>query len=465
MSSTAPALRPRSSAVHVWASVLAGTARLGRNITQSHDPFGADSVAATTFAGRSIVAEAGKGHRPRSASPWRGCRSQGRLRHDGAPFARDHCVRVGIGARCRGGAPSDRDASRGSVRDSARQLGGGAAEQRRTPAASCRTRSWPASLPTSTRCTPWPGSTWRRHRSSWRAPNFGDRYYSFQIGYADTECDLCPGLRTHGPQLPPLFLHGPAYRGPVPEAMLPVASRTRYLMIAGRILVATRGPRRRRRGAPAAGADHAAHAAPVGVRSRRPQPGPRPASAAHHRRRRRPGPCVPSPTRRRPRRRGCHPCRARPRHLVLAARAARRPERSTRRRSARPIGPTVIAGLRDGEAMPSRRRSGISASAGNGWSVNLRGSRFGDDYLLRAAVAKNQIYVVPAEEAVYPVTRVDGNGDRLDGRNRYRLVLDSPPPADAFWSLTVYGTPGPLDRQPVGPLCDRRPDAWSRPRR
>jgi hypothetical protein len=35
-------------------------------------------------------------------------------------------------------------------------------------------------------------------------PDFGDRYYTFQIGYADTECDTCPGRRTHGSQLPRL---------------------------------------------------------------------------------------------------------------------------------------------------------------------------------------------------------------------------------------------------------------------
>ena len=90
--------------------------------------------------------------------------------------------------------------------------------------------------------------------------------------------------------------------------------------------------------------------------------------------------------------------------------------------------------------------------------MNLQGSRFGDNYLLRAAVAKNQIYVVPADEAVYPVARIDGNGRPPDGRNRYRLVLD-PPPADAFWSLTVYGTPGPLVANPLNryAIGDRTP--------
>jgi hypothetical protein len=102
----------------------------------------------------------------------------------------------------------------------------------------------------------------------------------------------------------------------------------------------------------------------------------------------------------------------------------------------------IVAGLRDGEALVEEKIGSLGHGA-NGWSVNLQGSRFGDDYLLRAAVAKNQIYVVPADEAVYPVARIDGNGDRLDGRHRYRLRLE-PPPSDSFWSLTAYGTPGPL---------------------
>ena len=102
-----------------------------------------------------------------------------------------------------------------------------------------------------------------------------------------------------------------------------------------------------------------------------------------------------------------------------------------------------MAGLRDGEALVDEKIGRLGAAA-NGWSINLNGPRFGDDYLLRAAVAKNQVYVVPAVEAVYPVATVDGAGERLDGRRAYGLTLTSKPPAQAFWSLTVYGTPGPL---------------------
>ena len=272
-------------------------------------------------------------------------------------------------------------------------------------------------------------------------PNFGDRYYAFQIGYADTECDLCPGLRTHGPQLPPLFIHGPTYNGGVPEGMLAVASRTRYLMIAGRILVQPEDPddvivarrlqqkiklrtlRRWESGESGANPVSSQHLLPsaddVGdpdllfldqlgcvLREGVVAPAERELVASF------------SPL-------GLEPGRGFDANAITEANRV-----------------DVVAGLRDGEALIEEKIGSLGRGA-NGWSVNLQGSRFGDDYLLRAAVAKNQIYVVPADEAVYPVARIDGSGNRLNGRNRYRLVLE-PPPTDAFWSLTVYGTPGPL---------------------
>jgi hypothetical protein len=272
-------------------------------------------------------------------------------------------------------------------------------------------------------------------------PDFGDRYYSFQIGYANTECELCPGQRTHGPQLPPLFIHGPTYVGAVPDGMLPVASPTRYLMIAARILVLPENPddlmavRRlqqqiRLRSLP---------------RWERGETGANPVSAQ----RPLPGPAdVGDPDLLFLHQLGC-----------VLGEGVVSPEEHDLVESFRPLGLRpgggfdadtiteterieIVAGLRDGDALVEEKIGSLGHGA-NGWSVNLQGSQFGDDYLLRAAVAKNQIYVVPADEAVYPVARIDGNGDPLDGRHRYRLLLE-PPPTDSFWSLTVYGTPGPL---------------------
>ncbi len=80
----------------------------------------------------------------------------------------------------------------------------------------------------------------------------------------------------------------------------------------------------------------------------------------------------------------------------------------------------------------------------NGWRV---GSPFGDrdfykgDWLLRAAAAKGGIYGNDAEEAMYPMTRTDSNGQILDGsRHRYTITFPAGqlPPVNAFWSVTMY---------------------------
>lgn len=80
----------------------------------------------------------------------------------------------------------------------------------------------------------------------------------------------------------------------------------------------------------------------------------------------------------------------------------------------------------------------------NGWKV---GSLFGDstfykgDWLKRAAAAKGGIYGNDAVEAVYPMTRMDTNGDPLDGsKHNYTLTFPAGhlPPVNAFWSVTMY---------------------------
>jgi len=87
------------------------------------------------------------------------------------------------------------------------------------------------------------------------------------------------------------------------------------------------------------------------------------------------------------------------------------------------------------------------ASAGkaiNGWRVS---SAFGDsafyngDWLKRAVGAKAGIYGNDAVEATYPITRIDSDGQTLDGsKNNYTLTFPAGqlPPVNAFWSLTMY---------------------------
>jgi hypothetical protein len=80
----------------------------------------------------------------------------------------------------------------------------------------------------------------------------------------------------------------------------------------------------------------------------------------------------------------------------------------------------------------------------NGWKI---GSLFGNesfykgDWLMRAAAAKGGIYGNNADEAVYPMTRKDADGQTLDGsKHSYTLTFAAGqlPPVNAFWSVTMY---------------------------
>jgi hypothetical protein len=74
----------------------------------------------------------------------------------------------------------------------------------------------------------------------------------------------------------------------------------------------------------------------------------------------------------------------------------------------------------------------------NGWDMTLDMGRFGTKYALRAA---NTLFAVggnPAEDALYPMSRVDATGQKLDGAHRYRMAFPAAPPVDAFWSLYIY---------------------------
>jgi hypothetical protein len=61
------------------------------------------------------------------------------------------------------------------------------------------------------------------------------------------------------------------------------------------------------------------------------------------------------------------------------------------------------------------------------------------------------------EDAVYPTAFVDGEGKPLSGANKYVAHFDKGkmPPADAFWSITMYDqdgfqVPNPIDRFAIG---------------
>jgi hypothetical protein len=81
-------------------------------------------------------------------------------------------------------------------------------------------------------------------------------------------------------------------------------------------------------------------------------------------------------------------------------------------------------------------------------------------YATRAAAARGGLYGNHGYEAVYEGVYTDADGEQLNGSRRYELRLESMPPVDAFWSLTMYDVPkfllvaNPIDRYSIG---DRTP--------
>jgi hypothetical protein len=78
----------------------------------------------------------------------------------------------------------------------------------------------------------------------------------------------------------------------------------------------------------------------------------------------------------------------------------------------------------------------------DGWLYFTKGvGNFGTDYLLRGMANLLGPGWNRPQDAVYPLTQKDGNGDGYDGaKHNYVIHFEKGklPPADAFWSLTMY---------------------------
>jgi hypothetical protein len=93
--------------------------------------------------------------------------------------------------------------------------------------------------------------------------------------------------------------------------------------------------------------------------------------------------------------------------------------------------------------------------AGEVTSGDVLGSRqsLKNNYLYRMHGAVAGIWGNIKEEAIYPGWYIDSLGEKLNGRNRYRLRFapGQLPPVNAFWSLTMYGLPSHLlVNNPIG---------------
>lgn len=94
----------------------------------------------------------------------------------------------------------------------------------------------------------------------------------------------------------------------------------------------------------------------------------------------------------------------------------------------------------------------------NGWgAIGSTVGVYGNDYLARAFVGFAGLGALPPEEAIYPMGILGDDGKPLTGAANYVLHFDKDqiPPADAFWSLTMYGqdqffVANPINRFAIG---------------
>ncbi len=94
------------------------------------------------------------------------------------------------------------------------------------------------------------------------------------------------------------------------------------------------------------------------------------------------------------------------------------------------------------------------ARVANGWSLNTDTMGvYGNYYLKRAIISQFGLGANLPEDAIYPLNLADSEGNPLSGDNNYTIHFDKGglPPADAFWSVTLYDQDGfqvanPLNR-------------------
>ena len=93
------------------------------------------------------------------------------------------------------------------------------------------------------------------------------------------------------------------------------------------------------------------------------------------------------------------------------------------------------------------------------WDIKHNLGRYGDDFLLRAIVAWRGLAANAGEVSLYGTCHNEASGKPLDGKHHYtlRFAPDGLPPAEEFWSVTLYNQdrffyPNRLERFSLGNL-------------
>ncbi|WP_342726736.1 DUF1254 domain-containing protein [Bradyrhizobium sp. B097] len=76
----------------------------------------------------------------------------------------------------------------------------------------------------------------------------------------------------------------------------------------------------------------------------------------------------------------------------------------------------------------------------NGWAFTTRTGIYETDYLMRALITAIGLGANRPQDAVYPTSQKDAEGRKYNGANKYvmRFPKGELPPAEGFWSLTMY---------------------------
>ncbi len=93
------------------------------------------------------------------------------------------------------------------------------------------------------------------------------------------------------------------------------------------------------------------------------------------------------------------------------------------------------------ERMRERKANSEPTLMKNNWTmITSKLGDYGKDYLMRSYVSFIGLGANLAEDAIYPFTTVDANGNPLIGSQDYRIHMppNELPPVKAFWSLTAY---------------------------
>ncbi|MFO1152472.1 MAG: DUF1254 domain-containing protein [Rhodospirillales bacterium] len=94
----------------------------------------------------------------------------------------------------------------------------------------------------------------------------------------------------------------------------------------------------------------------------------------------------------------------------------------------------------------------------NGWNFTTKTGIYDTDYLMRALVTAIGLGANRPEDAVYPTSLKDADGDAYDGAHKYfiRFGKGQTPPVQGFWSITMYDesfffVANPINRYSISP--------------